>query len=71
MIRPERLTIKAQEVLRDALELAKERGNPVVNDAHLFAALLEQDAGIVQPLRQTAGLNVTAIRQAIERDIAR
>src|SRR5580765_892002 len=50
MIRPERLTIKAQEVLRDALDLAKQRGNPVVNDAHLFAALLEQDEGIVQPL---------------------
>jgi ATP-dependent Clp protease ATP-binding subunit ClpB len=71
MIRPERLTIKAQEVLRDALELAQQRGNPVVNDAHLFAALLEQDEGIVQPLLQKAGLNVTAIRQEIEREIAR
>ena len=71
MIRPERLTIKAQEVLRDALELARNRGNPVVNDAHLFAALLEQDEGIVQPLLQKAGLNVTAIRQEIEREIAR
>jgi ATP-dependent Clp protease ATP-binding subunit ClpB len=71
MIRPERLTIKAQEVLRDALELARERGNPVVNDAHLFAGLLAQDEGVVQPLLQKAGLNVTAIRQEIEREIAR
>jgi ATP-dependent Clp protease ATP-binding subunit ClpB len=71
MIRAERLTIKAQEVLREALELAQGRGNPVVNDAHLFAALLEQDEGIVQPLLQKAGLNVTAIRQEIEREIAR
>jgi ATP-dependent Clp protease ATP-binding subunit ClpB len=71
MIRPERLTIKAQEVLRDALDLARERGNPVVNDAHLFAALLAQDEGVVQPLLQKAGLNVTAIRQEIEREIAR
>jgi ATP-dependent Clp protease ATP-binding subunit ClpB len=71
MIRPERLTIKAQEVLRDALELARERGNPVVNDAHLFAALLAQDEGVVQPLLQKTGLNVTAIRQEIEREIAR
>ena len=36
MIRPERLTIKAQEAFRDAGELARERGNPVVNDAHLL-----------------------------------
>src|SRR3954464_3513432 len=71
MIRPERLTIKAQEALRDALELARSRGNPVVNDAHLFAALLAQDEGVVQPLLQKSGLNVTAIRQEIEREIAR
>ena len=71
MIRPERLTIKAQEALRDALELARRRGNPVVNDAHLFAALLAQDEGVVQPLLQKAGLNVTAVREGIEREIAR
>src|SRR5919108_3192617 len=71
MIRPERLTIKAQEALRDSLELARARGNPVVNDAHLFAALLAQDEGVVQPLLQKAGLNVTAIRQEVEREIAR
>ncbi len=38
------------------------RGNPVVNDAHLFAALLAQDEGVVQPLLQKAGLNVTALQ---------
>src|SRR5215212_2415749 len=71
MIRPERLTIKAQEALRDAGELARARGNPVVNDAHLLAALLAQDEGVVQPLLQKAGLNVTAVRQEVEREIAR
>jgi ATP-dependent Clp protease ATP-binding subunit ClpB len=71
MIRPERLTIKGQEALRDAGELARSRGNPVVNDAHLLAALLNQDEGVVQPLLQKAGLNVTAVRQEVEREIAR
>jgi ATP-dependent Clp protease ATP-binding subunit ClpB len=71
MIRPERLTIKAQEALRDAGELARSRGNPVVNDAHLLAALLAQDEGVVQPLLQKAGLNVTAVRQEVDREIAR
>ncbi|HEX6433645.1 MAG TPA: Clp protease N-terminal domain-containing protein, partial [Gemmatimonadales bacterium] len=71
MIRPERLTIKAQEALRDAGELARSRGNPVVNDAHLLAALLAQDEGVVQPLLQKVGLNVTAVRQEVEREIAR
>jgi ATP-dependent Clp protease ATP-binding subunit ClpB len=71
MIRPERLTIKAQEALRDAGELARGRGNPVVNDAHLLSALLSQDEGVVQPLLQKAGLNVTGIRQEVEREIGR
>ncbi len=71
MIRPERLTIKAQEAFRDAGELARARGNPVVNDAHVLAALLAQDEGVVQPLLQKVGLNVAAITQAVEQEIAR
>jgi ATP-dependent Clp protease ATP-binding subunit ClpB len=43
----------------------------VVNDAHLLAALLVQDEGVVQPLLQKAGLNVTAVRQEVDREIAR
>jgi ATP-dependent Clp protease ATP-binding subunit ClpB len=71
VLRPERLTIKAQEAFRDAGEDARRRGNPVVNDAHLFAALLGQDEGVVQPLLQKAGVNVSALRDAVEREIAR
>ncbi len=71
MIRPERLTIKAQEAFRDAGEIARQRGNPVINDAHLFAALLAQPEGVVQPLLQKVGLNVAALAEATEREIAR
>jgi ATP-dependent Clp protease ATP-binding subunit ClpB len=65
------MTIKAQEAFREAGEVARRRGNPVVNDAHLFAALLAQPDGVVQPLLQKAGLNVTALSQAVEREIER
>jgi ATP-dependent Clp protease ATP-binding subunit ClpB len=71
VIRPERLTIKAQEAFRDAAALATERGNPVINDAHLFAVLLAQDEGVVQPLLQKAGLNIAALREATDREIAK
>ncbi len=71
MIRPDRLTIKGQEAFRDAMTAARERGNPVVNDAHLFAALLGQDEGVVQPLLQKAGLNLAALGEAIERELAK
>ncbi len=71
MIRPERLTVKAAEALQQASGLARERGNPVVNDAHLFHALLSQDDGIVVPLLQKAGLNVTRLKAETERELDR
>src|SRR5437016_7108550 len=71
MIRPERLTVKAAEALQQASTLARSRGNPVINDAHLFLALLSQDEGIVVPLLQKAGLNVTQLSAETEREIER
>src|SRR6266705_3722565 len=71
MIRPERLTVKAAEALQQAGVLARARGNPVVNDAHLFAALLAQDEGIVVPLLQKAGLNVTQLVADTQREVDR
>src|SRR5438445_13590972 len=71
MIRPERLTVKAAEALQQAGALARARGNPVINDAHLFAALLAQDDGIVVPLLQKAGLNVTQLETETERELDR
>ncbi len=71
MIRPERLTIKAAEALQQAAALARSRGNPVVNDAHLFHVLLEQEEGIVVPLLQKTGLNVTQLRAETARELER
>ena len=71
MIRPDRLTIKGQEAFRDAADEARRRGNPVVNDAHLFHALLIQPEGVVQPLLQKASLNVAALTDAVQREMAR
>src|SRR5438477_1840005 len=71
MIQPDRLTVKAAEALQQAASLARSRGNPVVNDAHLFYALLQQDEGIVVPLLQKAGLNVTQLQADTQREIER
>ena len=71
MIQPDRLTVKAAEALQQAAALARSKGNPVVNDAHLFYALLQQDEGIVVPLLQKAGLNVTQLTAETEREIER
>ena len=71
MIRPDRLTIKAAEALQQAAAQARSRGNPVVNDAHLFLVLLSQDEGIVVPILQKAGLNAAQLRAETERELER
>src|SRR6267378_2414979 len=71
MIQPDRLTVKAAEALQQAASLARSKGSPVINDAHLFYALLQQEEGIVVPLLQKAGLNVTQLQAETEREIER
>ncbi len=71
MLRPDRLTVKAGEAVQEAVRAASARGNPVVSDAHLFVALLDQDEGIVAPVLQKAGLNVTELRAEAERELER
>ncbi len=70
MLRPDRLTLKAQEAVRAAIEHARSRGNPVVNDAHLLAALLAQEDGIVGPLLRKAGVVVAKLSNVTEAEIA-
>src|SRR4051812_28810940 len=71
MINPERLTVKASEAFNGALELARKNGNPQIHDLHLLSALLDQDEGIVVPIIQKLGANVTTMREAIKREIGR
>ena len=70
MLRPDRLTLKAREAVQGALEQARARGNPVVNDAHLLSALLAQDEGIVQPLLAKAGVSIPRLSNRVESEIA-
>jgi ATP-dependent Clp protease ATP-binding subunit ClpB len=67
----EKLTIKSAEALEAARGLARRRGNPVVNDAHLLAALLAQEEGIVAPLVNKVGMNVARLRDEVGRELDR
>jgi ATP-dependent Clp protease ATP-binding subunit ClpB len=55
-IRWEKLTLKAQEAVQRANELASERGNPELLPLHLLAALLEDKEGIVPPVLEKIGI---------------
>ncbi len=71
MIGPERLTLKAAEALQEATRLAASRGNPVVNDAHLLHALLEQEEGITLPVLQKVGIDIAWLKAELGRELER
>lgn len=71
MINQEKLTVKSLEALSSAVQKARQNGNPLIYDLHLLQALLDQNEGIVAPVLQKVGVNVTALREQAEHDIAR
>ena len=67
----DKLTIKSAEAFQAARQLAVTRQNPVANDAHLLAALLDQDEGIVAPLLGKVGVNVAKLKADVARELDR
>src|SRR5690349_21395350 len=55
-IRWDKLTLKSQEAVQKASELASEHGNPEILPVHLLAALLEDKEGIVAPVLRRIGV---------------
>ncbi|HET8654346.1 MAG TPA: ATP-dependent chaperone ClpB [Longimicrobiaceae bacterium] len=66
MINFDRLTVKAAEAIQQAANEARQAGNPQVEDVHLLDALLSQNEGIVVPVLQKVGANVTRLREEVE-----
>ncbi len=62
MINLDRLTVKSTEALQEAQNAARRAGNPAIEDLHLLSALLEQEEGIVVPILQKVGVNVTRLK---------
>ncbi len=61
-IRWDKLTVKAQEAMQRANDLASEHGNPEVQPVHILAALVEDHEGIVAPLLERVGLHANAVQ---------
>ena len=60
------MTIKSQEALRAAVDIASRRGNPELLPEHLLLAALTQEGGVAAPLVQKAGASVEALAKAFE-----
>jgi len=71
MLRFEKLTVKAQEAVQAAQEVAATRENQQIEPVHLLAALVAQDGGVVPPLVTKLGIRPEVLSQEIEREIAR
>ncbi len=68
-IRWDKFTIKAQEAIQAANELASQHGNPELLPVHLLAALLEDREGIVVPVLDRIGADSPAILADARRQI--
>jgi len=71
MIRFDKLTVKAQEALQAAQEIAARHDQQQIEPLHLLAALLEQTDGVVPPLMARLGVRAEALGREIEAQLER
>ena len=68
-MRTDRFTIKAQEALQQAQEIASRLGHQEIQSEHVLLALLAQPEGIVTPLFQKLGAAPSRVASALEREL--
>jgi ATP-dependent Clp protease ATP-binding subunit ClpB len=68
-IRWDKFTVKAQEAVQRANQLAAEHGNPELRPIHLLAALLEDKEGIVPPVLEKIGSGPQAVLAEVYKEI--
>ena len=66
----DKFTIKAQEAVQRAVDLAADRGNPQVAPVHLLQALLAEHEGIVRPLLEKIGVDRGHLERVVEAELS-
>ena len=67
----DKFTIKAQEAVQRAQSLALDHGHPSIDPLHLLAALVTESDGIVRPILDNIGVDVSRLNNIIHSEIAR
>jgi len=67
---PDRWTLKTQEAVSAAVQLARDAANPEVTPDHLLAALLGQAEGVVLPILQKTGRPPAELRNRVAEALA-
>ncbi len=70
-MRFDKLTIKAQEAVQEAIHLSERYRHPAVDSEHLMLALLQQEGGVVPAILQKLGVMPAVVRNSIEADLRR
>jgi len=65
----DKLTLKAQEAVVRAQELATDRGNAQIDPLHLLAALLTENDGIIGPIIERIGVNRQQLDSIIQAEL--
>jgi ATP-dependent Clp protease ATP-binding subunit ClpB len=66
-----KLTVKAQEAISEAQNLARGAGNPELAPEHLLLALVRQEGGIVAPILNKLGVNPGTIEAEVAAEVAK
>ncbi len=70
-MRLDKLTVKSQEALSEAQNIARERGQQEIGPEHLLMALLQQNDGVVRPLIEKIGVPLGPLEAALEKELQR
>uniref|UniRef100_A0A7C5EQI6 Chaperone protein ClpB n=1 Tax=Desulfobacca acetoxidans TaxID=60893 RepID=A0A7C5EQI6_9BACT len=70
-MRFDKLTLKAQEALQGAQELARRLGHPQIEPAHLLRTLLAQEEGLIRPLLKKLEVDPQKLIQGVEEQLTR
>ena len=65
------LTIKAQEALQSAMNLASSGGNQAVEPLHILSAIIEEENSVGVFLLQKVGVNIGALRSVVKEQLER
>ena len=65
-IRWDKFTVKSQEAVQAASQLASEHGNPEILPLHLLAALVEDREGIIVPVLEKVGVPADQLRLKVQ-----
>src|SRR5215475_14080975 len=71
MLRFEKMTVKAQEALQDAQEIAARNEQQEITPLHLLSALVSQTGGVVPSLLARLGVRSETLASEIERELGR